>query len=61
MVQDHWPVGLDSVELSFDDERVVSDACVALVATLAQRLAIEALAAKLVQLRGGRPDAAECA
>jgi hypothetical protein len=58
MVQDDGPVGLDGVEVLFDDERVVSDAGVALVATLAQRLGIEALAAKLVRLRRGRPGAA---
>ena len=44
MVQDDEPVGLDGVEVEFDDERVVSDAGVLLVATLAQRLGIEALA-----------------
>ncbi len=35
MVQDDEPVGLDGVRVAFDDERVVSDAGVALVATLA--------------------------
>ena len=58
MVQDDGPVGLDGVEVLFDDERVVSDAGVALVATLAQRLGIEARAARLVRLRRGRPGAA---
>ena len=46
MVQDDGPVGLDGVRVEFDDERVVSDAGVALVATLAERLGIEALAAR---------------
>ena len=44
MVHDDEPVGLDGVQVEFDDERVVSDAGVMLVATLAQRLGIEALA-----------------
>ena len=42
----------------FDDERVVSDAGIALVATLAGRLGIEALAGRLVRLRRDRPGAA---
>ena len=42
MVQDDGPVGLDRVEVVFDDDRVVSDAGVVLVATLAGRLGIEA-------------------
>ena len=58
MVQDGKPVGLDGLEVAFDDERVVSDAGVMLVATLAQRLGLEALAQQLVVLRGGRPGAA---
>jgi Transposase DDE domain group 1 len=58
MVQDDGPVGLDGVEVLFDDERVVSHAGVALVATLAQRLGIEARATRLVRLRRGRPGAA---
>ena len=44
MVQDDGPVGLDGVEVEFDDERVVSDAGVMLVATVARRLGVEALA-----------------
>ena len=36
MVQDDEPVGLDGVAVEFDDERVVSDAGVVLVATLAR-------------------------
>ncbi len=58
MVQDDGPVGLDRVRVDFDDERVVCDAGVMLVATLAQRLGIEALAARLVRLRRDRPGAA---
>src|SRR3954451_10270412 len=58
MVQDDEPVGLDGLRVEFDDQRVVSDAGVALVATLAQRLGIEALAAGRVRLRRDRPGAA---
>jgi hypothetical protein len=58
MVQDDGPIGLDALRVVFDDERVVSDAGVALVATLAQRLGIEALAGRLVRLRADRPGAA---
>ena len=58
MVHDDRPVGLDGVEVVFDDERVVSDAGVMLVATLAGRLGIEALAVDLVRLRPGRPGPA---
>jgi hypothetical protein len=55
VVHDDRPVGLDRVEVVFDDERVVSDAGVMLVATLAQRLGVETLAGDLVRLRPGRP------
>jgi Transposase DDE domain group 1 len=58
MVQDDGPVGLDGVRVEFDDERVVSDAGIALVATLVDRLGIEALAQRLVRLRRDRPGAA---
>jgi hypothetical protein len=58
MVQDDKAVGLDATQVKFDDERAVSDAGVMLVATLAQRLGIEALAGDLVRLRSGRPGAA---
>lgn len=58
MVQDERPVGLDGVQVEFDDERVVCDAGVMLVATLAERLGIEALAQQLVRLRRERPGAA---
>ncbi len=57
MVQDDGPVGLDGVRVEFDDERVVCDAGVMLVATLADRLGIEALAESLVRLRRDRPGA----
>jgi hypothetical protein len=58
MVQDDVAVGLDGLRVCFDDERVVSDAGIALVATLAQRLCVEGLAGRLVRLRGDRPGAA---
>src|SRR5919112_5754924 len=58
VVQDDKPVGLDGVQVKFDDERVVCDAGVMLVATLCQRLGIEALAERLVRLRRDRPGAA---
>jgi Transposase DDE domain group 1 len=58
MVHDDEPVGLDGVGVVFDDERVVSDAGIALVATLADRLGIERLVGRLVVLRRDRPGAA---
>ena len=58
MVHDDGPVGLDGVEVKFDDERVVSDAGVLVLATLVARLGIEALAGRLVRLRRERPGAA---
>jgi hypothetical protein len=58
MVHDDAAVGLDGVEVVFDDERVVSDAGIALVATLAGRLGIEALVGRLLTLRRDRPGAA---
>jgi hypothetical protein len=58
MVQDDGPVGPDGVQVKFDDERVVSDAGVMVVATLAGRLGVEALAGRLVRLRRDRPGAA---
>ncbi len=58
VVHDDELVGLDGLQIKFDDERAVSDAGVMLVATLAKRLGIEALAAGLVQLRRDRPGAA---
>jgi hypothetical protein len=58
MVHDDGPVGLDHVQVDFDDERVVADAGVALVATLAERLGIECLVGRFVHLRRDRPGAA---
>ena len=58
MVQDDKPVGPDGVRVCFDDERAVSDAGVMLVATLAERLGIEALARDGVRLRRDRPGGA---
>jgi hypothetical protein len=58
MVQDDRPVGLDGVQVRFDDERVVCDAGVMLVATLAERLGVEALAQRLVRLGRDRPGGA---
>jgi hypothetical protein len=58
MVHDDGPAGLDGVRVVFDDERVVSDAGIALVATLAGRLGIEALVQRWVCLRPELPGAA---
>jgi len=58
MVHDDGPVGLDGLKVAFDDERVVSDAGVSLVATLAQRLGLEALADQVVRLPRDLPGAA---
>jgi hypothetical protein len=58
MVQDDAAVGLDGVEVVFDDERVVLDAGIVLVATLAERLGIETLVDRFVTLRRDRPGAA---
>lgn len=57
VVHDDVAVGLDGLDVVFDDERAVSDAGIVLVATLAGRLGIEDLARGLVQLRKG-PGAA---
>ena len=57
MVHDDGPVGLDGVQVEFDDERVVSDAGIMLVATLAGRLGLERLVQRLVRLRRDRPGA----
>ena len=57
MVHDERPAGPNAVAVVFDDERAVSDAGVVLVATLADRLGIEALAAQFVRL-GERAGAA---
>ena len=58
MVQDDAPVGLDRVAVVFDDERVVSDAGIVLVATLATRLGLERLVGQFVRLRADRPGGA---
>jgi hypothetical protein len=58
MVHEDGAVVLDRLLVEFDDERVVSDAGVVLVATLAKRLGLEALAGRLVRLRRERPGAA---
>jgi hypothetical protein len=58
VVHDDTAVGLDGLQVEFDDERVVSDAGIALVATLAGRLGVEPLAGRLVRLRRDRPGAA---
>jgi hypothetical protein len=50
MVQDGERVGLDRVEVVFDDRRAVSDVGVVLVATIVGRLGIGALADRLVRL-----------
>src|SRR3954463_11220168 len=57
MVHDDGPVGLDGVRVTFDDERVVSDAGLMLLATLAQRLGIEECAQRFVRLRPKLPGA----
>ena len=58
MVHDDTAVGLDGLNVEFDDERVVCDAGVMLAATLACRLGLEAMAGDLVRLRPGRAGAA---
>src|SRR3954462_14831191 len=58
VVDDDTAVGLDGLQVEFDDERVVSDAGIMLVATLTGRLGIEALAGRLVRLRREGPGAA---
>jgi Transposase DDE domain group 1 len=58
MVNDEQSVGLDGVRVVFDDEKVVSDAGIALVATLGGRLGIERLVTQFVRLRRDRPGAA---
>lgn len=59
MVDDGGPVGLDAVQVAFDDERVVSDAGIMLAATLAERLQIEDLVDDCVRLgvRGAASNA----
>jgi hypothetical protein len=50
MVDDGGPVGLDGVQVAFDDDRVVSDAGIMLAATLAERLGVEGLVDDWVRL-----------
>jgi hypothetical protein len=57
MVHEEERVVLDRLEVAFDDERLVSEAGIALVATLAERLGIERLAERFVCLRSDRPGA----
>lgn len=57
MVHADGPVGLDGIAVRFDDERAVADAGIVLCATLAERLGIEALVDRTVDL-GDRPGAA---
>ena len=56
-VDDAGPVGLDHVEVAFDDEKVVSDAGIMLLATLTQRLGIQRLVDDTVLLSHERPGA----
>ena len=56
MVQHGGRVGLDGIEVSFDDERAVANAGIAVVATLAQRLGVERVIEDSVDL-GDRPGA----
>jgi len=57
MLHEEEPVVLDRLEVSFDDDRLVSDAGIVLVATLAGRLGIEQLAEQIVRLRPDLPGA----
>ncbi|MEA2372121.1 MAG: hypothetical protein QOH12_2515, partial [Solirubrobacteraceae bacterium] len=50
MVDDAGPFGLDAVKAVFDDEKVVSDAGILLLATLAGRLGIEGVVERMVCL-----------
>jgi hypothetical protein len=50
VVHDDTAVGLDGVQVEFDDERAVADAGMVLAATLARRLGIEALVDERVVL-----------
>jgi hypothetical protein len=58
VVQEDERVGLDGLRVVFDDERLVSGAGIALVATLVGRLGIEALVGRFVALRRDLPSAA---
>ena len=50
LVDDGGPVGLDGVDVAFDDERRGSNAGIMLAATLAERLQIEDLVDDWVRL-----------
>ncbi len=52
MVQDDGPVGLNALQVEFDDQRAVSDAGVVLCAMLAQRLGLGGLIERCVRLTG---------
>lgn len=58
MVHDDERVGLDWLKVECDDERLVSEAGVVLVATLAKRLGTEAVVQRAVRLRGELPGEA---
>src|SRR5215211_4500409 len=60
MVQDDGAVGLDGVEVAFEDRRAVADAGIVLPTTLAARLGIAALVDRFVRL-GERVGAANAA
>src|SRR5947209_8587322 len=57
MVHEEEPVVLDRLQVAFDDERLVSEAGIVLVATLAERLGVERLVDRVVRLRSDRPGA----
>ena len=54
MVQCGWPVGLDGIEVVFDDDNAIANAGIALISTLAQRLGVEQLADQCVELFRGQ-------
>lgn len=57
MVHADGPVGLDGIQVDFDDKRAAADAGIVLAATLAGRLGLEQLVDETVRL-GDRPGAA---
>nr|MDQ2897875.1 IS1380 family transposase [Actinomycetota bacterium] len=57
MVDDAGPLGLDAVKAVFDDQKVVSDAGIVLLATLADRLGVEGLVERFVCLDRSRAGA----
>jgi hypothetical protein len=57
VVQDDGPIGLDGVRVEFDDERVVADAGLMLLATVAARVGIEDSEQRFVRLRPKQPGA----